>query len=55
MAKRKNKPIDVILFRHGIIWWLLIGWWWRPTVYIFWMFFNIIFNTEIRFKKERKK
>ena len=54
MAKRK-KGIDVFLFRHGIIWWLLIGWYWRPCLYVFFMFVNAIFNVEVRFKKERKK
>lgn len=19
--------------KHGIIWWLLIGWWWRPMMW----------------------
>ena len=52
MARRK-KHIDVVLFKHGIIWWLLVGWWWRPCVYIYWIFFNILFNTEIRIKKQR--
>lgn len=52
MARRSKKGVDVPLFKHGIIWWLLIGWW-RPCVYIFWLFFNMIFNVEVRFKKEK--
>lgn len=51
MASKKH--IDVPLYKHGIIWWLIIGWWWRPFVFMFWMFYNIIFNVEVRFKKQR--
>ena len=50
---RKNLPIKVILFKHKFLWWLLIGWWWRPSLYIFWLFFNMIFNVRIEFKKQR--
>ena len=49
----KKKPIRVPLYKHGIIWWILIGWWWRPAVFLFWMFFNILFNCRIEFVKER--
>ena len=52
MARRK-KTVTVPLYKHGIIWWLLIGWWWRPTVYIFWLFYNAIFNVRVEFKKQR--
>lgn len=54
MGRKKSKAIEVPLYRHGIIWWLVFGWYWRPFVFIFWFWFNIIFNTEIRFVKERK-
>ena len=50
---KEEKHIDVPLYRHGVVWWLLVGWWWRPCVYLFWLFFNMIFNTEIRFNKQR--
>lgn len=30
--KRKAKRIAE---SHGIIWWLLIGWWWAPIKWIF--------------------
>ena len=52
---RKKGHVDVLLFRHGIIWWLLFGWWWRPCVYLFWITYNIIFNVEVRFKKEKRR
>ena len=52
MARRKN-TVTVQLYKHGIIWWLLIGWWWRPTVYIFWLFYNMIFNVRVEFVKQR--
>ena len=28
----------MVIHRHGILWWLLIGFWWRPIRYFFWIF-----------------
>ena len=50
---RKKKAVKVPLYKHGLIWWLLIGWWWRPCVFAFWMFYNIIFNVRVEFVKQR--
>lgn len=36
--RRKAKYFTMTVHRHGIIWWLLIGWWWRPTLYFLWAF-----------------
>jgi len=52
MRRRKKKSVDVPLYKHNILWWLLVGWWWRLIMYLFWIFFNILFNVEIRFKKQ---
>ena len=35
MAKR-SKWLDVQRKKHGVIWWLLIGWWERPTATFLW-------------------
>ena len=51
MGRRKKKSVDVPLYKHNILW-LLVGWWWRLIMYLFWIFFNILFNVEIRFKKQ---
>ena len=32
MAKRRNK-VTLHLKKHGIVWWILIGWWWRPIMW----------------------
>lgn len=34
MAKRQNVFVMNNL-KHGVVWWLCIGWWWRPIKYIF--------------------
>lgn len=42
MSKRKNK--------HGILWWLFIGWWWVP---IKWVYFKLpVFFARKIFKTE---
>ena len=51
MAKNK-KSVDVPLYKHGIIWWLLFGWYWRPFIFTFWLFYNIAFNVKVRFVKK---
>lgn len=50
MAKGK-KTVDVPLYKHGIIWWLIFGWYWRPFVFLFWLSYNMIFNVKVRFVK----
>lgn len=53
MARRKNTPIIVPLLKHGCLWWICIGWWWRPCLYVFWLFVNVILNVRIEFVKQR--
>ena len=43
MSKR-NGTLTVICSKHGILWWLLIGWWWRPIKLIFWYTMGSIFG-----------
>ena len=31
---RRSGTFNVTYGRHGILWWLLIGWWWRPIKWI---------------------
>ena len=33
MAKRY---FTVEIGSHGLIWWLAVGWWYRPAKYVFW-------------------
>ena len=33
---RGPRFITYTVFTHGILWWLIIGWWWRPILFIFW-------------------
>jgi hypothetical protein len=33
---RRSGTLDVTVSSHGIIWWLLIGIWYRPLSLIFW-------------------
>ncbi len=35
MAKR-NDWLEINRRRHGLLWWLCIGWWERPTATILW-------------------
>ena len=53
MSKRRNRAINVIFNKHGVAWWIFVGWWWRPIVYLGWLFYNIIFNQKVVFKKRR--
>lgn len=50
---RKKKTVKVPLFKHGLIWWMLVGWWWHPCVFLFWIFYNVIFNDRVEFVKQR--
>ena len=36
MAKR-SRWLDIHRKRHGIIWWVCIGWWERPIASILWL------------------
>ena len=31
-------------YKHGFVWWLCIGWWWRPIKYILCCFFASLFG-----------
>lgn len=46
---RKTKYFTVTLHKHGILWWLFVGWWWRPIKIIFW----IILSQVCGFRKIR--
>ena len=35
MAKR-SRYLDINRKRHGVVWWILIGWWERPIATLFW-------------------
>lgn len=43
MAKNK-KCFTMVCYKHGIIWWLCIGWWWRPLQYTFWLTLSALFG-----------
>lgn len=43
MAKRQGTFI-LNNYKHGIFWWLLIGWWWRPIRNIAAYFFASLFG-----------
>jgi len=47
---RRSGTLTVSYGRHGLLWWLLIGWWWRPIKWIFWFLIGDICG----FKKLRK-
>ena len=36
MARRKGW-LDVSRKKHGVLWWLIIGWWERPIASIWWL------------------
>lgn len=38
MARRKSRYLTMVVHKHGFLWWLLVGWWWRPIQYLFWIF-----------------
>ncbi len=35
MAKREKKYYTVTIYPHGCLWWIVIGWWWRPIMFVF--------------------
>ena len=35
------------LYKHGIVWWLLVVWWWRPIAW----FSSTLFATMLGFKR----
>lgn len=43
MAKSRGY-LDMNNENHGFLWWLLIGWWWRPLKYIFFFVVANIFG-----------
>ena len=38
MSRRNSRYFTMVIHRHGILWWLLISFWWRPIRYFFWIF-----------------
>jgi len=40
--KKRSRTITVYTHRHRILWWLIIGWWWRPVKFIFWAVLGIL-------------
>lgn len=36
MARRKGY-LDVYRQKHGIVWWICIGWWERPIASVLWL------------------
>ena len=51
---RRSGTLTVFYKKHGLIWWLLIGWWWRPIKGIFWFFIGDICGFK-RLKKVKLK
>ena len=50
MSKRRNW-LEINRKNHGIIWWLIIGWWERPIATILWYLLASIFGFKgVRFK-----
>ena len=39
---RQVKYLTMVIHMHGFLWWLLIGWWWRPIKYIFWVILSML-------------
>lgn len=35
-----QKYLTMVCHRHGFLWWLCVGWWWRPIKYMFWLFLS---------------
>jgi len=33
---RRSGSLVVNYHSHGILWWCLVGWWWRPAKWVFW-------------------
>ena len=53
MARRKNPPVDVYFHKHNFLWWLIIGWWWRPLQYIWWVFIVQLFGVKVLIHREK--
>lgn len=30
-----RKTTKIYIPKHGVLWWLFIGWWWRPIMWFF--------------------
>lgn len=53
MAKRQGVFV-MNNFKHGFVWWLCIGWWWRPIKYILGYSFASLFGFKnIKVNKHR--
>ena len=42
MAHRKNNYLTMTVHKRSFAWWLLIGWWWRPILHLFWLSLCVI-------------
>ena len=31
---RRSGTMERVLYKHGLLWWMFIGWWWRPIAYM---------------------
>ena len=38
------------LYKHGFVWWLLVGWWWRPIAWFSSTLFAKTKHTRITFR-----
>ena len=46
---RRSGTWETVNFKHGVLWWLCIGWWWRPIKF----FFNLLFADLLGYKRIR--
>lgn len=53
MARKRRNTVTVKLYKHGLIWWLCIGWWWRPCLYIHWVFMSSLCRVNVQFLKQK--
>ena len=42
IMRKTPKYLTMINHRHGIVWWLCIGWWWRPIKYTWYLLLSSI-------------
>ena len=34
MARKRSGTLHITYSSHSLLWWLFIGWWWRPIKWI---------------------
>ncbi len=52
---RRSGTLHVNYSSHGFVWWLLIGWWWRPIKWIFWFIVADLLGFKYLKKQKIKK